>query len=81
MSKQTLCDKYEIPLYSEWKHKDGGIYHVILVLHITTSKIPTVVYIKELDEVERKYFADNGIINHFVRTVNHFKRSFTQVKF
>ena len=79
--KQSLNDKYEIPFGSTWKHKDGGTYTALTISHtFGASKIPTVCYFKNLEEQERKEWRENGIHNQFVKTVNHFKNSFTMIE-
>ena len=83
MANKSLNDKYEIPFLSEWKHKDGGIYTVLVLKHLTldrTYKIPVVLYSKNLTDEEKIHFRENRIMNQFVRTVEHFKSSFTHEK-
>ena len=81
MANKSLNDKYGIPFTSEWKDKDGGIYMVLLVEHaFKKSKIPIVSYLKILSDEEREYYINNNIKNQFVRTVEHFKNSFTKIQ-
>jgi len=81
MANKSLNDKYSIPFGSEWEHKDGGLYIVLLIEHsFKTNKIPIVSYMKILSDEDRKYFIDNKIKNQFVRTVEHFKNSFTLIQ-
>ena len=81
MANKSLNDKYEIPFGSEWKHKDGGIYIALLIEHaFKSNKIPVVSYVKVLSSDDRKHFIDNKIKNQFVRTVEHFKSSFTLIE-
>ena len=81
MANKSLNDKYDIPFGSEWKHKDGGIYMVLLIEHaFKKSKIPIVSYLKILSDEEREYYINNNIKNQFVRTVEHFKNSFTKIQ-
>ena len=83
MANKSLNDKYEIPFLSEWKHKDGGIYTAFVLKHLTldkTYKIPVVLYSKNLTDEEKIHFRENRVMNQFVRTVEHFKSSFTQIQ-
>lgn len=82
MANKSLNDKYEIPFLSEWKHKDGGIYTALKIEHSfgKSCKIPIVFYVKQLSLIERKEWAEKGISNGFVRTVEHFKRSFKKIE-
>jgi len=82
MANKTLNEKYGIPFGSEWKHKDGGAYMVIDLKHLISGghKIPVVVYLKILTDTERKDWIKSKIKNQFVRTVEHFKSSFTMKK-
>ncbi len=82
MEIKSLNERYEIPYLSEWEHKDGGIYTALKVEHsfINNKNTAIVFYIKRLNPTESKQWADEGITNCFVRTVEHFKRSFKKVK-
>jgi len=81
MANKSLNERYNIPFGSEWKHKDGGTYIALLIEHSFKSlKLPIVSYVKILSDEERRYFIDNKIKNQFVRTVDHFKNSFTQIE-
>jgi len=79
MGNKNLNDKYGIPFLSKWKHKDGGIYTAFKVEYSfkNTVNIPIVFYMKQLSKEEELKWKQNGIINGFVRTVAHFKSSFT----
>lgn len=81
MSKKDLTKLYGIELYKEWKHKDGGVYTVLLVknLNISGYKIPIVVYMKNLTEQDKKEWFEKGVMNQFVKTVEHFKNSFKKL--
>ena len=82
MSNKSLNTKYGIPFLSEWEHKDGGRYIALLVEHsFKNSKIPIVCYKKILTEKEQKEWIENKIKNQFVRTVEHFKNSFTFIEY
>ena len=74
-----LSDTYEIELYSTWLDKSGGSYTVVLLknLDVGGMKIPIVLYIKTLSAKEKLEFANKKIPNQFVKTVGHFKNSFT----
>jgi len=77
MANNSLNDKYGIPFFSEWEHKDGGVYTVLTVEHsFGKSKIPIICYLKQLTDDEREEWRQKGIMNQFVRTVAHFKSSF-----
>lgn len=82
MANKNLNDRYKIPFGSDWEHKDGGIYMALLVKHMKVgdNQIAIVLYSKILSAKDKKYFIDNKIKNQFVRTVEHFKNSFTQIK-
>ena len=82
MANKSLNDKYGIPFLSEWKYKDGGIYTVFKIEYAFKKicNIPVVFYMKQLSEDERKDWIEKDIVNGFVRTVDHFKRSFTQIE-
>lgn len=72
MANKSLNDIHEIPFLSEWKHKDGGVYIAMGVKNFEPAKgfkIAVVTY-KQLGGAEP-----------YVRTVKHFKESFTQVLF
>ena len=77
--KQTLLQKYGIDDTVDWVHKDGGDYLVLGVKHIPigANKIPVVLYKKLLSDAEKEEFAQKKMRNFFVRTVEHFKSSFT----
>ena len=82
MANKSLNDKYGIPFLSEWEHKDGGTYMALKIEHSfkSTVNLPVVFYMKILNEAEKEKWHKEKIVNGFVRTVEHFKRSFKEVK-
>jgi hypothetical protein len=79
-----LNKKHNIPFLSVWKHKDGGLYKALKVIQASpngSNKIGLVWYLKIRDFDEIIDWEDKGIENIFIRTVEHFKSSFTFVDF
>ena len=79
-----LNKKHNIPYLSIWKHKDGGLYKAFKVIQASpngSDKIALVWYLKIMDFDEILNWEEKGIENIFVRTVDHFKSSFTFVDF
>ena len=82
-----LNKKHNIPFLSVWKHKDGGLYKALKVIQASPSgsnknisnKVDLVWYLKIRDFDEILDWEDKGIENIFIRTVEHFKSSFTFV--
>jgi len=75
MANKSLNDIHEIPFLSEWKHKDGEVYMAMGVKNFEPAKgykIPLVTY---------KQIGGNVVADPYVRTVKHFKESFTKVLF
>ena len=80
-----LNKKHNIPFLSVWKHKDGGLYKALKVIQASPSgsnknisnKIDLVWYLKIRDFDEILDWENKGIENIFIRTVEHFKSSFT----